>query len=560
MTRWLAVTLSTLIAAPLVAQAPTVADQITVDLVNVEVHVVGRDRRPVAGLAREEFRLFDGDREVPITHFAWIPQRPAGDAAGRRGAEPVEPRQVALFFDELQVGEHNRRPLLDALRDQLARGLAEGDRVSVVRFDGANFDVLLDASTDRRRLARVLDDLDSFSLGQLVATQELRQGIALVGQTIQHEKQTCVGAEEAVRTYMNLARRQVEASAGALLRYAQRLGAAPGRRVLLHLSGGVPMTAGLEVFEWAAEMCDVTAKLNAVPDAELGHAEYGNATGFVESAGRWNPRATRGELPGYSNLALWRDVTARVNALGITVYPILFGDVEGRFHTEMQGLSTMTSSAAFTARHNSRDTLSLLADATGGLMIDAERATAEQLARMLDDLGGYYSLAFTPDAGAGTGLRPIRVEVGRDDVALRHRDAYRLQSRDERIALQLATAFEIERLENPLQVSLELQPAADAAATPRLRLVVPFEPLALVASPGGGEEGRFTVYIALRRDNGRLLMPRHRAIVARRAEPTAAAYTYDVELPAEPASEVAVAVADDFSGAVAFARQRLRPR
>jgi hypothetical protein len=87
--------------------------------------------------------------------------------------------------------------------------------------------------------------------------------------------------------------------------------------------------------------------------------------------------------------------------------------------------------------------------------------------------------------------------------------------------------------------------------------VVPFERLSMIASPAGGDEGRFTVFVAVRKEGGRLLPVRQREIVARRADPKALAHTFEVSLP-ESNGEVAVAVVDDYSGTVAFARGRIR--
>ncbi|HEX9801267.1 MAG TPA: VWA domain-containing protein [Thermoanaerobaculia bacterium] len=541
------------LAAPLAAQAPTVSEQISVELVNVDVHVTARDGRPVVGLPRAAFRVTDDGEPVEISHFAWIPAvataaHVAGDGAA--GAV-VGPRRIALFFDEIQVGERNREPLLAALRGELANGLGADDLVSVVRFDGANLDVLLDWTTDRRKLGRALDDLGGYSTGQLVAAQELRHWIGLLQSSIDDQVENCNNTGLYVRAYSDAIKRQVEASAGALLRYSYRLGAQPAPRVLLHLSGGLPMVAGEDVLQWAAEMCDGTALSAGVPGAS---AVIRDGPAVDQIRDRWNPNESRLSLAEYSNAELWHDVAARVNALGITIYPVLFGEIENRFSEEVRG-RTMTATSAFNARQNARETLSLLAEATGGLMIDAVRDTQGELDRLVGDFGGYYSLAFTPSDAARAGVRRIRVELDREGVDLRFRESYRLQSRDERITLQLADLFEAERYENPLALAVDVH-RLEGDEAPRLRVVVPFDRLSLIDSPTGGREGRFTVYVALRRESGRVLTPRQRSIVAQRADPNALAYTYEVVLP-PGRGDVAVAIVDDYSGTVSFARERL---
>ncbi|HEX9801266.1 MAG TPA: VWA domain-containing protein [Thermoanaerobaculia bacterium] len=551
-----------LAAAPATPAAPTttLSEQISVDLVNVDVHVFDRGGRAVAGLPRAAFRVFDDDRLVEISHFSWVPAPAASERASTERATTAAdapgaaPRRIALFFDDLQAGERSRAPLLAAMRRELERVLAPDDLVSVVRFDGADLEVLLDGSTDRRRLARALEELSGYSAGQLRAAHELRSALGTVRSTIEDDPQTCSRTGLFIRAYSQVVMRQVEASAAALLRYAQRLGSQPGRRLLLHLSGGIPMIAGSDVLEWAAERCDGAALARGIAGPA---PSIRDANGVNESRGYWHPRGSRLELAEYSNAELWRDVVARVNALGVTIYPVLFGDSESRFRSEMPG-GAMTDTAASVARQNSRETLDFLAAATGGLMIDAARDTAGQMARLADDLGGFYSLAFTPASEPRSGVRRIRVEVDREGLALRHRESYRLQSREERIWLQLVDLLAGEPIADPLALEVDLLRAA-GAEPPRLRVVVPFDRLSLIDSPAGGQEGRFTVYLAVRPAGGRLLAPRQRSIIARRADPAARVFTYDVELP-ESSGEVAVAVSDDYSGAVGFARQELTAR
>lgn len=544
-------------AAVLEAQEGALSEQISVELVNVDVRVIDRDGHPVEGLPREAFRVFDDGRPVEVSHFAWVPPLGPADrySSGDSARSVVGPRRIALFFDEIQIGERNRTPLLEALRNQLATGLTPDDLVSVVSFDGSNLNVLLDWSTDRRKLARALDNVGGYSTGQLIAAQELRHWIGMVRSSVTGETgDLCVNTGEWVRGYSDAVKRQVEVSAAALMRYAYRLGAQPAPRLLLHLSGGIPMVAGDDIVTWAAEMCDGTALATGIPGANS-VAFDGPAVDAIRD--RWDPKESRLSVAEYSNAQLWTDVAARVNALGITVYPVLFGEVEERFRSELPG-GVMTASSASIARQNARETLSFLADSTGGLMIDAVRDTAAGLERLVDDFGGYYSLAFTPSESDDPGVRRIRVEVEREGVELRFRESYRLQSRDERITLQLADLFEAERFDNPLAVEVGVHRGAESEDH-RLRVVVPFDRLSMIDSPQGGQEGRFTVYVAVQRENGRVLTPRQRSIVARRDDPNALAYTYEVALPPER-GQIAVAVVDDYSGAVAFARERLVTR
>ena len=553
-----------LVAAPLFAAeaaSGSLSEEISVELVNVEVHVQGSDGRPVAGLPREAFRVFEAGHPVEITHFAWIPADAAG-APGESGAGAAhaarEPRTITLFVDELQVGERNRAPLVAALRSALAEHLAPDDRVSVVRFAGAELELLLPFSTNRKDLERALDELEGFSLARLTLGRELATYLDWIRDDIYNPigkegGTVCANVQQMVGIYSDLVRRNVEASGSALLRYAHRLAGEPGAKLVFHLSDGIPLVAGGEVQQLAFDMCGGNAAAAGVPNAVS--TSVTDPSGEFQSD-RYNPRAAALEGASYQMATFWTEIAARLNALGVTIYPIQAAESGDRFLPNVQGQIFPPSVHAM-ATQNPVDTLALLADETGGVLVRPGRGIESEVGRLMTSLGDYYSIAFAPGRENGAGRREIRVEVDRPGVTLRHRQAYRLQTRDERIASQLAVSFDVERLDNPLAVGLGTRAGAGAGEPRRLQVVVPFDRLSMVPSSEGGEEGRFTIYLALRREGGRVSNPRQKAIVARRTDSKALAFTYEVALPDE-GGEVAVAVVDDFSGTVAFAREKLR--
>ena len=113
-----------------------------VDLVEVPVVVRDGQHRAVAGLARDDFEVYDTGRKQAITAFSVQSFRPQGDAAG--GAKPAvvpatsaeaprpRPRFVALCFDDLNIDQAALKPAKDAAERFVKTSLAPGDRVVVV--------------------------------------------------------------------------------------------------------------------------------------------------------------------------------------------------------------------------------------------------------------------------------------------------------------------------------------------------------------------------------------------------------------------------------------------
>ena len=87
--------------ALLLASAPSfaqrLAESVQVTLVEVPVTVVGADGKPVRGLTREQFELFDDNRRVAVEHFEVIDVVRLSADGGE--AHPAAIRNFLLFFD-----------------------------------------------------------------------------------------------------------------------------------------------------------------------------------------------------------------------------------------------------------------------------------------------------------------------------------------------------------------------------------------------------------------------------------------------------------------------------
>ncbi len=542
------------LAAPTLATAPPrVQEEITVQLINVDVHATDRDGKSVRGLTRQDFKLFDGDRPVEISNFAWIPAD--GHAAGAATATSDEAiggapaRRIAIFFDELQISNRSRIPLLRALATQLVDRLRHDDQVSIVRFDGAELELVLPWTSDRHKIDHALEALGSFSVRRLAASQDLRDywnqlQRDISGAVAKKHEGGCPDAGVIIRSYADLVRRNVVSSANALLDYAQHLSRDPGPRLLVHVSDGIPLVAGAEVYQYAIDMCSGEALSQGVPNA------FSVALAGEGRGSRFDPYKARLDSNDYQMAPLWRNVAARLNALGITVYAVQASDPASQFLPQGEA-GILPASVRSLAEQNPVDTLALLARETGGLLVRADRGAESEVGRMAGDLGGYYSLAFSPSSAATENARRIRVEVDRPGVHLRYRRVYRLESRDERVVGQLAEVFAADHIDNPLGIELSF-PAPPAPGHVRLRVAVPLAHLTMIDVPPGERSGSFVVYVTLRRGN-HVFVPRRRQVPLTMTAGGPPDYTYDVDLPVAT-GEVGVAVADTYSGEVSFAR------
>jgi len=121
------------------------------NLVEVGVVVRDRDGRAVAGLARENFRIYDEGKEQPITAFAADADLPAPvgpNAVAEKAANSTSPAQtpaagraqapryIALLFDDVNIKPNDLNQTRIAAGQFLKEGMRPEDHVGVLTTSG----------------------------------------------------------------------------------------------------------------------------------------------------------------------------------------------------------------------------------------------------------------------------------------------------------------------------------------------------------------------------------------------------------------------------------------
>lgn len=156
-------------------------DAIDVRVIEVEVVVTDDQGERVRGLARDDFRLSVAGREVPIEYFD---ERRGGEivaaadaSRGEAGAGETAPGvHYLLFLDDFFTDRRYRAAVLDRAAQELDV-LRPGDRMAVIRFRGRGVETLIDWTSSKGDLARVLDE------ARRAPTWELRRDARLASAT-----------------------------------------------------------------------------------------------------------------------------------------------------------------------------------------------------------------------------------------------------------------------------------------------------------------------------------------------------------------------------------------
>jgi VWFA-related protein len=352
------------------------------DLVLVDVQVTDRKGNPVKGLKPEQFILTEDDQPQKVSSFDYYDIEAIEVAAaedvrpvvvvslGTTSSETVreavkDRRMIVLFFDLTSMQPDELQRAVESGLQFVQGQMTPADLVAVVAF-GNVLTVRAPFTNDRAVLAR--------------AIARLRPGkeanLAEMGETPNEEEEN----EEtftADLTEFNIF--NTDRKLAALESVAELLRGIPGRKSLIHFTGGVSQTGQ-----------ENRSQLRAATDA----ANRANVSLYTVDS-----RGLQASVPG------------------------------GEARAESSRGTQMYSGAAVfrqaDSRNDSRETLETLARDTGGRSFFDSGDFKEVFDQVQKDAAGYYLLGYYSANPRRDGRwRRLRVKVNAADVRLRFRDGY----------------------------------------------------------------------------------------------------------------------------------------
>jgi VWFA-related protein len=441
------------------------SEVIDIRVVSVEVVVTDGEGRRVPGLGAEDFRLTVDGGERTIDFFDEI-----RDGESRSGApSPLDPAapddpqagahstSYLVFIDDSFTLARDRNLLLEKLAGELEQ-LGPRDRMAVVAFDGRELTLLSAWTSSARVLAGALRDARARPSAGKRRAQERRlnestrarsTGSRLSG--MQHRYALLLGA-------------QVERAVMAAVASLRSFSSPPGRKVMLILAGGWPVSP----------------------------AEFAVSGGAVEEA---VTDAYAAGVLGYDRL--YAPLVDTANLLGYTLYPVDVPGTAGRIDPETPvGLLSGAGDRSFVGPEgNLHAAMRFLAEKTGGrAVVNEEREQA--LAAVAADTASYYSLGLRLDRAADDARHDVRVEVLRPGLVARSREGFVDLSRQSEMTMMTASALLFGNPASPLAAQLRFgRPERAGRGRVKLPIEIGF-PLDGIALAHDG--GRYTAEIALR--------------------------------------------------------------
>lgn len=515
-----------LAAPPAPAQDARFADALDVEVVNLDVSVLGEDGAPVSGLTAEDFEVLDDGQPVRVTHFS---------SSQEQETEQAAPLHLILLFDDAEIEPADRSTALARVRTQLQRLLGAADRVLVAR-QGAGLTIEQPFTSDLalveealRRLERDSPGVASDVAARRAVLNEIRSGEgasenALTsapvrgGEMQKDTEQSASTSLASVRSYAETRRNHALQSLSALDGLVSALAGLPGRKAVLLVSAGYDLRPGDDVYQaWLAKYRSTRAARGA---------------GTVAL-----------EQPGLDVRKALREVAAGASANRVALYTATRG-AEAR--PEFRQSSKVESETP-------AESLRLLAESTGGSTVVNLEGIERLAERMESDLRAGYSLAWPLPHPADGAWHPIEVRVRRPGARVQAAAGYRASTPDQRTQARAAAALLLGISENPLDLGVDLGTGTrerDGSYTVPVTLRIPLARLMLL--PKGGEhEGHLSIFLLTQGADGGLssggkMETPIRIANAKMVEAMGQTGVYQANLRVRPGSyRVAVAVRDD---------------
>lgn len=470
-------------------------DELEVTVVNIVAYVTDKQGAAVTNLTRDDFRILHDGEERPISNFQLYteelirsyyqaeegpPLAPAAEPGAALETPPlteIQPVWVMILVDNDNLQPLDRNRVLGQLRTFVRENTKPPVKMMVASTNRALKveQEFTDDSTDilgalegvkmttggrtSRDTARseVYDEIDRFTQSQSSSGQSsLSQARSLAVSFAEEELNGLQFTFGVIREAVNL------------------LAGLPGKKMILHVSNGLPMTPGIDLFY-------------ALSSAY-------NQPGMVTEGMR------------YSQNRQYDSLVKNANAQGVTLYTIGAGGLENVAMGSAEHHAPRDTVAASMEHDNYIDTLRFIAEETGGVAIVNANDIRPRLDRVEQDFYSYYSLGYNLQMSGADKVHQVKLTLpGHPDYDIRYQRRFVEKALESRVQDKVLTGLVIPLDENPIQILLE---TGDQAPASEDRWTVPFKlsfPLANIAllPEGGDYVGRVSLFIAARDTEGK---------------------------------------------------------
>jgi VWFA-related protein len=483
---------------PARGQQPELKYEVEVTVTQVDVVVTDSKGERVTGLKPENFKIYEDGVLQELTNFFEVKGMEVyASVAEKEGAplkvpekplpEAVAPvlNKIIIYFDNWHLHPLNRNWSIKKLEQFVKNNFPPGssNQGMIVALDRSI--TVLQKFTNSQSL--LLEGLKAAkkrageSLQRAKRKEDLKKELnRMIDETNPYDKYgKYESALDQARNYAMVEQNELRFSLKSLNAFIDYLTGLQGRKVLIYVSDGLPISPGDDVFAYINQ---------AFP---LGNAGT--------------------EAMNFDATRLFKDLTSRCNANEITLYPVNARGLESKVISADQdsGWGARHRGAGVIAATSrvKNDAFNLMARDTGGLAILNTNNIDAGLTRIKNDLNYYYSLGYRSLYRGDNRFHSIKVKLTGLDKKynVRVRSGFKQISPEEKIKASVTSRLFIQRYYNPLGLRLQFLPVKPKAFSDKLRLGIKlFIPIRnLTLNPGRYDHaGEVKVWVILKDEEG----------------------------------------------------------
>jgi VWFA-related protein len=366
-----------------------------------------------------------------------------------------------IFVDNLNIAAYNRNRVLRNIEAYARTNVKDNVEAMVVTWE-RSLKVLRKFTNDGRDVADVLKQVEEVSAQGSARLSERRDVLKAID-----DAKTPDEAVTRIRSYILAQKNDLDFTVEALKTAVNQLAGVEGKKILLHVSDGLPQSPGYELWLYAQEKFRSQSFL-------LNAQEFDKTAGFL-------------------------GVIRNANAAGVTIYAVDAGglSIDATVSAENRGMGQRLDT--FAERNNAQSMLTLMSEETGGAAILNKNDITVALKDLERDCTSFYSLGYRSLRSGADRPHKVDVRVKRKGLSARARRSYLEKSAETRISEATLSALVFPRDDNPLAVGLETGTPAPADRSNFLvpiRIRVPYSRITLL--PDGLKlRGRLILYFVV---------------------------------------------------------------
>ncbi len=467
-------------------------DVAEITVVNVDVAVADR-KGPILGLTKGDFEVYQDGKLQDISNFAFYSERgpeiqptPQAAAAAPQPtavpppapvvAAPREPMFITLYIDNENVAPLNRNRVLSRVNDFVMEHVKAPDQAMLIAYQ-RSVKVLQPFTSDPEEILEALRKVKVYAGGR-VSTNSSHKEIV---DRITDEASGANGGSGnpdrilgMIRQFAQEEQSNLKFTVGALKEAISMMSGLPGRKVVIYVSDGLPMSPGLDL--------------------------------YYEMQAQFNDPSVLAQSQDLQSSDLFRGLVTAAAAAGVTIYAIDCKGLDAELGNEAENRTARSTMAASVGVQNYQDPLIYMSEQTGGRALVNTNDVKDGLARIGQELTTYYSLGYRLTPTGQDRMHRVEVKVkGERGYRLSYRRTFIEKALPTRIGDRVVSGLTFDIDDNPMEITLSAGEPAPASAG---RWLLPVEVRVQIGKiafvpDGDNVSGYVSVYYAARDREGK---------------------------------------------------------